>query len=91
MGTNALATKIKEYREYKRMAEELLSFADSIADELKSLMSDTGQEKMIVGEYKLSYTAVSRKDIDKKALATDYADIYNAYLRETSYKRFLVS
>jgi len=91
MGTNKLAERIKEYNEYKKMGEEMLAIANSIADELKNLMSDTGQEKMIVGEYKLSYTAVSRKDIDKKALANDYSDIYNAYLRETSYRRFLVS
>ena len=91
MGTNALAEKIKEYNEYKKMGEEMLAVANSIADELKSLMCDTGQEKMVIGEYKLSYTAVSRKDIDKKALANDYSDIYNAYLRETTYKRFQVS
>lgn len=86
-----LTARIKEYREYKRLAEEMLSIADSIADELKALMTQEGKEKMIIGEYKLSYTDVSRKDIDKKALAADYTDIYNAYLRETSYKRFLVS
>jgi predicted phage-related endonuclease len=91
MTTNELVTRIKEYREFKRMAEELLTLADSIADELKSVMLRTGQERMIVGEYKLSYTDVSRKDIDKKALAVEQEDIYNAYLRETVYKRFLVS
>jgi len=86
-----LTAKIKEYREYKRLAEEMLAHADSIADELKEYMNETNQTKAIIGEYKLSYTNVTRKDIDKKALAVEHSDIYNAYLRETSYKRFLVS
>ena len=80
MGTNTLAEKIKEYNEYKKMGEEMLAVASSIADELKNLMNEIGQEKLVIGEYKLSYTAVSRKDIDKKALANDYSEIYNAYL-----------
>jgi predicted phage-related endonuclease len=88
---NDLTAKIKEYRQYKRMAEEMLAIADSIADELKTVMLEQGLERMIVDEYKLSFTTVSRKDIDKKALAEEHQEIYNAYLRETSYKRFLVS
>ena len=88
---NALIEKIKEYREYKRMIEELNSLTDSIADELKAYMNETGESKMIIGEYKLSYTEHTRRDLDKKQLADDYTEIYNDYLIETTYKRFQVS
>jgi predicted phage-related endonuclease len=91
MGTQELTARIKEYREYKRLAEEMLALAESIGDELKRYMTETGQSKAIVGEYKLSYTDVSRTDIDKKRLETEQAEIYAEYLKETSYKRFLVS
>ena len=91
MSTNELTTKIREYREYKRMIEELEAIKDAIADELKAVMVESGETKMIVGEYKMSYTDVTRKDIDKKTLAADYADIYAALLTEVTYKRFLVS
>ena len=91
MSTTDLTGKIKEYREYKRMIEELEALAGSIADELKAVLTEAGQEKMIVGEYKLSYTDCKRTDIDKKALAAEYADIYAAFLKEITYKRFLVS
>ncbi|GHU57786.1 hypothetical protein AGMMS49975_23820 [Clostridia bacterium] len=85
-----LESKIKEYREMKRLAEEALAAADSIADELKAAMNEAEESKMIIGEYKLSYTDCKRTGIDKKALAADHADIYTAYLEETSYKRFAV-
>lgn len=91
MGNNEMVSKIREMREYKRMAEELLALADSIADELKAVMIEANAEKMIVGEYKLSYTEISRTDIDKKRLEAEQAEIYAAYLKYSSYKRFLVS
>jgi predicted phage-related endonuclease len=73
------------------MAEEIANLTDSIADELKAFMVESGQEKVIIGEYKLSYTEITRKDLDKKALEADHTDIYYDYLIETTYKRFLVS
>lgn len=82
--------KIRQYREYKRLAEEAQAIADSLADELKAELTAQGQTKLIVGEYKVSYTDCIRKDIDKKALQADYSDIYNQYVKETSYKRFSV-
>jgi uncharacterized protein YjiS (DUF1127 family) len=51
---NALIDKIRDYREYKRMIEELENLADTIADELKTYMSDIGQTKIIIGEYKIN-------------------------------------
>jgi hypothetical protein len=51
-----LENKIREYREYSRMIEEMEALKSSIADELKAEMTAAGQEKLIVGEYKLSYT-----------------------------------
>ena len=91
MGLNELTAKIKEYREYKRMAEEMLNLADSIADELKGFMTREGKEKMIVGEYKLSFTDVSRTDIDRKRLREEQEAIFERYSYSTTYKRFLVS
>jgi len=44
-----MEAKIREYREMKMLAEEAQAAADSIADELKAAMADTGQEEMIIG------------------------------------------
>jgi predicted phage-related endonuclease len=88
---STLESRIREYREYKRMIEEMEALKEAIADEIKAAMTEAGESKMIVGEYKLSYTDCKRTDIDKKALAADHADIYTQYLRETTYKRFSVA
>jgi len=87
----SLEAKIREYREYARMIEEMESIKSAIGDELKAIMNESGESKMIVGEYKLSYTDCTRKDLDKKRLESDHADIYAAYIKETTYKRFQVA
>ena len=86
-----LISKIREYREYKRMEEESKNHANALADEIKAVMVAAGADKMIVGEYKLSYTDCTRKDVDKTQLMADLGDRFNQYIRETAYKRFAVS
>ena len=86
-----MAEKIREYREYTRMMEELAALKDAIADELKAWMTQEGKAKATVGEYKLSYTEVTRSDIDKKRLQAEQEEIYNAYQKETKYMRFAVA
>ena len=85
-----LESKIKEYRELKRMAEEAQAMADAIADELKAEMSAAGQEKLVVGEYKLSYTEAKRETLDKKRLQEDLGDL-SEYTKTTHYKVFKVA
>ena len=82
--------KIKEYREYKRMIEELQDLADAIASELKEIMTTENTDKMIVGEYKLSYIDMTRETLDKKGLEADLGDL-SEYTKVTTYKRFSVA
>ncbi|MCL1994938.1 MAG: hypothetical protein FWG63_01880 [Defluviitaleaceae bacterium] len=85
-----LQAKIKEYKEYKRMVEEMQAMIDAIADELKATMVEKGESKMIVGEYKLSYTDAKRETLDKKRLEQDLGDLSD-YMKVTTYKRFAVA
>jgi len=85
-----LQAKIKEYKEYKRMAEEMQAMIDTIADEIKATMLEKGESKMIVGEYKLSYTDAKRETLDKKRLEQDLGDLSD-YMKVTTYKRFAVA
>lgn len=85
-----MESKIKEYREYRRMIEELEALSAAIADELEAAMVEAGKEKMIIGEYKLSYSDVQRRTLDQKRLEADLGDL-SEYMRVTTYKRFSVA
>jgi|GEM_PF-522971 len=85
-----LEAKIREYREMKRLAEEAQAAAESLADEIKAAMNEAGESKMIVGEYKLSYTETKRETLNKKRLEADLGDLTD-YTKITYYKRFAVA
>jgi len=85
-----LEPRIREYREYAKMIDELKALKTGIEDELKAAMVKAGVSKMIIGEYKLSYTDCTRKDIDKKRLQAEHSELYDEYIKETNYKRFTV-
>jgi hypothetical protein len=85
-----LENKIREYREMKRLAEEAQAAADAMADELKAAMLEAGESKMVVGEYKLSYTESKRETLDKKRLEQDLGDLTD-YTKVTYYKTFKVA
>ena len=85
-----LQERIREYREYAWMIEELEALKSAIADELKATMTEAGENKMIIGEYKLSYTEAKRETLDKKRLEADLGDL-TEYTKVTTYKRFAVA
>ena len=85
-----LTERIREYREYQRMIEELEALKAAIADELKAEMTALGQEKLVVGEYKLSYTEAKRETLDKKRLEADLGDL-SEYTKVSRYKVFKVA
>ena len=85
-----LHEKIKQYHEYAEMIKELEAVKDSIADEIKAVMEEAGENKMIVGEYKLAYTEAKRETLDKKRLVADIGDL-SEYTKTTFYKRFTVA
>lgn len=85
-----LEKKIREYREYKRMIEELEEQAAAVADEIKAAMVEAGQERMVVGEYKLAYFDVTRTTLDTQRLEADLGDL-SEYKKTTTYKQFRVA
>ncbi len=85
-----LEKKIQEYREYTRLIEEAVATREAIADEIKAVMIEAGKEKMIVGEYKLSYTDAKRTTLDRPRLEAKFGDL-SEYTKVTTYKRFSVA
>lgn len=77
-----------EYRENKRLIEELESMNDELKASILSIMGDN--ETMTEGASKASYKAVISSRLDSKALQREKPGIYAEYVRETSYKRFTV-
>ena len=77
-----------EYRENKRLIEELEDYNDTIRAQILELMGD--KDTMIQGAAKATYKTVVSDRFDSKRFKEQQADMYKAYCSEMTTKRFTV-
>lgn len=77
-----------DYRENKRLIEELEAMNDSIKGDIIAIMGD--RETVTEGAAKATYKNVTSTRTNTKAMKDAYPDIVELYTTETSYKRFTV-
>ena len=77
-----------EYRENKRMIEELQAMNDSIKSDILAIMGD--RETVTEGASKATNKTVVSSRFDSSGFKKEYPDLFTEYSRETSYKRFCV-
>lgn len=80
--------KVNEYRENKRLMEELESINDAIKADIISMMH--GAPEMVQGTAKAIYKDVQSVRLDSKLLQAAHPDIYAECSKRTVYKRFSV-
>lgn len=80
--------KVNEYRENKRLMEELESINYAIKADIIAMMQ--GAPEMVQGTAKAIYKDVSSVRLDSKLLQTAHPDIYAECSKRTTYKRFSV-
>ena len=68
MSTNELASKVRELKELKAMAEELAAEIAAIEDVLKAEMTAQGTDEMTVDIFKIRWKPVISSRLDSKAL-----------------------
>lgn len=82
-------TLCNEYRENKRLIEELEAMNDSIKGDIIAIMGD--RDTVTEGAAKATFKSVNSSKIDTKALKADHPEIIEEYTTQTSYKRFTVA
>lgn len=80
--------RVNEYRENKRLIEELEAMNDAVKAEIINMMH--GAPEMVQGTAKAIYKNVSSVRLDSKLLQAAHPDIYAECSKKTSYKRFSV-
>ena len=77
-----------EYRENKRLIEELQSMNDSIKSDILAIMGN--DEMHVEGAAKATNKTVVSSRFDSSGFKKVYPDLFTEYSRETNYKRFCV-
>ena len=80
--------KVNEYRENKRLLEELEAMNESIKADIIAMMQ--GVPEIVAGACKVMYKDVQSVRLDSKLLKTLHPDIYAECSSKTTYKRFSV-
>lgn len=77
-----------EYRENKRLIEELQVLNDSIKSDILAIMGN--DEMHVEGAAKATNKTVVSSRFDSSGFKKEYPDLFTEYSRETSYRRFCV-
>lgn len=78
-----------DYRENKRMIDELTAMNDELKAQIVVLMGD--KETVSSGAIKVSYKTVSSERLDTKRIKSELPDVYARYSVQSQYKRFTVN
>lgn len=81
-------TLCNEYRENKRLIEELEAMNDSIKTAILAIMGD--RETVIEGASKATNKTVTSSRFDSKGFKAVHPDLFTEYSTPTIYKRFTV-
>lgn len=91
MSTNELHSTIKELKEYKLLKEEAEARISELESIIKMQMAERNVDTLIVDEYKCKLTTVNTNKFDSKALQSALPNIYQQYIKASSYQRFTVN
>ncbi len=86
-----LLAKIELLNKYEAMVEEMKAQADTIRNEIKAEMEARELEEMTAGQYIIRYTAVLSNRFDTTAFKKVMPEIYKAYTKQVSSRRFTIS
>ena len=88
---NELETKLRELKEYMRLAEELNAAIEAAKDDIKRQMMEQNVDTLTAGAYKVTWKPVTSSRVDTSALKKDAPEIAQRYTKTTTAKRFVLA
>ncbi len=92
MATNEMLNKVETLIEYEAAIEELKAEAEEIRNIIKEEMNARNTEELEIGTHIVRFTSVLTSRFDTKAFKEKMGeDIYNAFTKQISSKRFSIA
>jgi predicted phage-related endonuclease len=91
MSTNDIVSKIEQLKELEELIEDAQREVEALKDEIKSEMLKQNTEEMTVGKYIVRWTSVLSNRFDSTAFKKVMPEVYKAYTKQVSSRRFSVS
>lgn len=91
MSTKEMTAKIEELKELEALMEEVKAEAEAIRDEIKQQMLAQDTEELEAGKYIVRWTSVLSNRFDTTAFKKVMPELYKAYTKQVSSRRFSIA
>lgn len=91
MSTETMIKTIESLKEWEALAEEAAAMIDSLKDAIKSEMTARNVEELTAGQYTARFTTVLSNRFDSTAFKKVMPDVYKAYTKQVTSRRFSVT
>lgn len=91
MSTYELTAQIESLRALEELIEEAKAEAETLRDAIKQEMLLRNTEELEVGQYIVRWTSVLSQRFDTTAFKKVMPEIYKAYTKQVSSRRFTIS
>lgn len=91
MSTIEITSKIEALKELESLIDEAKAEAENLRDEIKQEMLNRDTEELEAGQYIVRWTSVLSQRFDTTAFKKVMPDIYKAYTKQVSSKRFSIA
>ena len=91
MSTIEITSKIEALKELESLIEEAKAEAEALRDEIKTEMLNRDTEELEAGQYIVRWTSVLTHRFDTTAFKKVMPDVYKAYTKQVSSRRFSIA
>lgn len=86
-----IISKIQQLKELEELIKEAEAEAEKLKDDIKDIMLKQNKEEMEVGRYIVRWTKVSSNRFDSTEFKKVMPDVYKAYVKQVSSRKFTIS
>jgi predicted phage-related endonuclease len=91
MSTNEIQVQIESLRALEELIEEAKAEAETLRDAIKQELLNRNTEELVAGQYIVRWTSVLSQRFDTTAFKKVMPEVYKAYTKQVSSKRFTIS
>lgn len=91
MSSTELESKIAKMQEWEALAEEARAEADALRDTIKAELLNRDAEELQAGRFIIRWPTVLTSRFDTTAFKKAMPEVYKAYLKQTTSRRFSVA
>lgn len=91
MSIETMIRTIETLKEWEALQEEAAAMVESLKDQIKAEMTARNVEELSAGQYTARFTTVLSNRFDSTAFKKVMPDVYKAYTKQVTSRRFSVT